>query len=508
MPTRQIWNQHSYHITNVNDDGTIPRFEQNSWQTHNTYRLNLRTEPGGPLAAPDLISCYLRVVTAGQTTTLTGRVGNGGAIQVVPGIKVAFYNGNPTAGGTLLGVVQTTKRIVPGDFEDVSLVLTNVTVGDVWMDADYSLIPASTRAGGYEFASFDVPNARWTVPLGINTAGQVVGDANFPPPIGMGEAYSAFLRSGGVFSTFTFPGSTSSEANGVNDRGQIVGTYGIQGAGFRGFLTTTAAFGTTTLIDVPGAVGTVLGDINEAGDIVGMYDSGGNNPHGFLRTAGGSFVTLDYPGAVHTWAYGNNDLSQIAGNWRVANGGVFSPGTHAWIRASPGQFMSFDVPLAAATIATGINGAGQVTGSFLDANGRQHGYLRDAAGAFTPIDVLGSIYTEARNISNAGHITGTWQDSAGQSTGIYHGFVATPVGTVRECDENNNLFSPNLVIGGVGSVSGTVFDDANGNGGQDAVEPGLAGWIVYLDHNRNNRRDPTEIFATSAANGRYTFTNL
>ena len=41
VPARQIWNQHSYHVTNVNDDGTIPRFEQNSWQTHNTYRLNL-----------------------------------------------------------------------------------------------------------------------------------------------------------------------------------------------------------------------------------------------------------------------------------------------------------------------------------------------------------------------------------------------------------------------------------------------------------------------------------
>jgi hypothetical protein len=36
--TRKIWNQHSYHITNVNDDGTIPQFEANSWEVHNTYR--------------------------------------------------------------------------------------------------------------------------------------------------------------------------------------------------------------------------------------------------------------------------------------------------------------------------------------------------------------------------------------------------------------------------------------------------------------------------------------
>ncbi len=38
MNTRSIWNQHSYHITNVNDDGTIPRQEKPSWLHSNTYR--------------------------------------------------------------------------------------------------------------------------------------------------------------------------------------------------------------------------------------------------------------------------------------------------------------------------------------------------------------------------------------------------------------------------------------------------------------------------------------
>ena len=35
---RPLWNQHSYHITNVNDDLTIPFSEPNSWESHNTYR--------------------------------------------------------------------------------------------------------------------------------------------------------------------------------------------------------------------------------------------------------------------------------------------------------------------------------------------------------------------------------------------------------------------------------------------------------------------------------------
>ncbi|MCB8986976.1 MAG: VCBS repeat-containing protein [Ardenticatenaceae bacterium] len=35
---RPLWNEHSYHITNVNDDLSIPEAELNSWEVHNTYR--------------------------------------------------------------------------------------------------------------------------------------------------------------------------------------------------------------------------------------------------------------------------------------------------------------------------------------------------------------------------------------------------------------------------------------------------------------------------------------
>jgi hypothetical protein len=37
-PARPLWNQHAYHITNVNDDLSIPFNEPDSWQVHNTYR--------------------------------------------------------------------------------------------------------------------------------------------------------------------------------------------------------------------------------------------------------------------------------------------------------------------------------------------------------------------------------------------------------------------------------------------------------------------------------------
>jgi uncharacterized repeat protein (TIGR01451 family) len=35
---RCIWNQHTYHITNIRDDATVPQFETNNWAVFNNYR--------------------------------------------------------------------------------------------------------------------------------------------------------------------------------------------------------------------------------------------------------------------------------------------------------------------------------------------------------------------------------------------------------------------------------------------------------------------------------------
>jgi hypothetical protein len=47
IQARRIWNQHTYHVTNVNEDGTIPDVEPPSWQLLNTYRTNSQIEGGG-----------------------------------------------------------------------------------------------------------------------------------------------------------------------------------------------------------------------------------------------------------------------------------------------------------------------------------------------------------------------------------------------------------------------------------------------------------------------------
>ena len=59
-----------------------------------------------------------------------------------------------------------------------------------------------------------------------------------------------------------------------------------------------------------------------------------------------------------------------------------------------------------------------------------------------------------------------------------------------------------------GSISGSVFNDANHNGLQDPGESGLAGVTVYLDANNNGVLDPGEPSAVTGQNGTYTFAGL
>lgn len=57
-------------------------------------------------------------------------------------------------------------------------------------------------------------------------------------------------------------------------------------------------------------------------------------------------------------------------------------------------------------------------------------------------------------------------------------------------------------------IKGNVFMDANQNKLRDAAEPGLRGWMLFLDHNNSGKLDKGDDWALSDANGNYRFFNL
>ncbi len=58
-----------------------------------------------------------------------------------------------------------------------------------------------------------------------------------------------------------------------------------------------------------------------------------------------------------------------------------------------------------------------------------------------------------------------------------------------------------------GTVTGTLFDDINGNGQQDTGEEGITGQVVFIDLNHNGTLDADEPFAVTNSSGVYTITN-
>ncbi len=52
VPARRIWNQHTYHVTNVREDGTIPSPEPRHWESFNTFRTQAQVENGVCIPEP------------------------------------------------------------------------------------------------------------------------------------------------------------------------------------------------------------------------------------------------------------------------------------------------------------------------------------------------------------------------------------------------------------------------------------------------------------------------
>ncbi len=71
--SRPMWNQHNYHVTNMNDDWSTPVNEPNSWQLHNTYRT--QTPERTPAPAYQIAFTYTQgapnVTVLTQTASIT-----------------------------------------------------------------------------------------------------------------------------------------------------------------------------------------------------------------------------------------------------------------------------------------------------------------------------------------------------------------------------------------------------------------------------------------------------
>jgi hypothetical protein len=136
--TRTLWNQHTYHVSNICDDrdsacsgtnsyGAIPKHETPNWSLPwlNNFRQNVQDK--GLFNAPN--ATVSLSVECAQPVVLHPTVRNLGMAGLPAGVNVGVYL---VAGGSqsLLGMVTTTKPLMPGQGEQLSLTTNSAAPTD------------------------------------------------------------------------------------------------------------------------------------------------------------------------------------------------------------------------------------------------------------------------------------------------------------------------------------------------------------------------------------------
>ena len=140
--TRRIWNQHAYHVTNVEENGSIPLVAEKNWLGPGLNNFRQNVQAFGLFNSPDLTARGLGYDSSGcpgAGILIWAAVTNRGLQMVPPGVPVAFYLGAPSAGGQLLGVEYTQHPLSPGQAELVPFLWANPPINspqDIWVVAD------------------------------------------------------------------------------------------------------------------------------------------------------------------------------------------------------------------------------------------------------------------------------------------------------------------------------------------------------------------------------------
>jgi hypothetical protein len=269
---------------------------------------------------------------------------------------------------------------------------------------------ATVAAEPVSFTSFDIPGATSYFVAGLNDEGLAAGswltadgsevgfirfpDGRISTPIvdpndnsgltvlrAMNDEgviagfYGANVSNGlllteGKFRTVDFPGALSTALRGINNLGDVSGTYSVVdlNADEFGFIIPRRGPPISFKLSDPTGTGIVVGGINDLRQLVGYYTDATSTLVGFLRQPSGQFVSVIVPGALSTQVYGINDCGIVVGVWGDGS-------TAHGFYGRPGNLHSFDVPGAAATFAQGINNEGRIAGRYATADGVPHAFI-------------------------------------------------------------------------------------------------------------------------------------
>lgn len=187
-----------------------------------------------------------------------------------------------------------------------------INVYDLVIPFTVQFNPLTGQFGNFQTVSvpFDgKPNAQ-----GFNDKGEIVGDSFFEagPTIDI-----AWLDRNGQFTTIEYPApQLYTWVSAINDAGTIVGWYGDLANQLHAFVDRNDSFSS---IDIPGGSSVQPVAINNLGEVAGDVVEPGDTMTGFVDIDG-KISTVQVPGATFTAVAGLNDLGQVLGYSSVGNG--------------------------------------------------------------------------------------------------------------------------------------------------------------------------------------------
>jgi hypothetical protein len=260
---------------------------------------------------------------------------------------------------------------------------------------------------GFVIDNENFPGAVQTQVTGINDRGITVGFWSTQNTSSMSNNNFGFYWQNGRFHSVNFPtGDNASppvnQLLGVNDSNIAIGFYTNGQGSNRGYEYNIRTRQFTRVL-VPGAAAGVNGPsltasaIDNNGDVAGFYNKTSSQVDAFLKLRSGRFITLAYPGASMTQAFGVNDFQEVVGTYTVGTGN--SAATHGFTWTPERGFKSVDDPQGVgATTINGVNDSGDIVGFFTDSAGYTDGFAAVPAGR-APLPGLIGVMTPAPSTS-------------------------------------------------------------------------------------------------------------
>ncbi|MGE5134382.1 MAG: hypothetical protein ACM32E_15950 [Gemmatimonadota bacterium] len=242
-----------------------------------------------------------------------------------------------------------------------------------------------TRNGMPTFQAENFPNSVQTQVTGLNDRGVTVGFYSPMNNANMMNSNFGFYAWHGRFHTVRFPTGHPGmppvdQLLGVNNFGIAVGFYtNSQGTNF-GYLYNIRT-GQFRRVTSPRSIrhhhrspSLTATAINNRGDVAGFYDGRGGVTKAFLKTAFGNFITIAYPGAAMTQAFGVNDRDEVVGAYTMGMGNNAKTFGFTWTPRA--GFMTVSAPMGqGGTTINGVNDLGDLVGFYTDTAGNTHGLL-------------------------------------------------------------------------------------------------------------------------------------